>query len=217
MQRTYQLSDLPATRVDGELARLLAQEGRRLHFAAGQVIQLHGDSGDGLWLIEEGTVNLCRIDARGDVTVFGVLGSGDLFGELAHFAEVPRQVDALAESEAVLLRIDSALVERLLASQPAFARLLLRSLANQLRSALDRIDSDRTLSAEGRIARTLVAMADREGLHLALTQQSLADLVGVSRVTVGQVLRRLVGAEAIELRYRQIRIRDPGRLGAYCT
>lgn len=208
MQRTYQLSEMPANRVEGELAALLAREGRRLRFAAGQVIQLHGDVGDGFWLIEAGTVTLCRIDADGDATVFAVLGSSDLFGELAHFAQVPRQVDALAESEAVLIRIDATLVERLLASEPAFARLLLRSLANQLRGALDRIDNDRTVTAEARIARALAEMARREGSELALTQQSLADYVGVSRVTAGQVLRKLARMSLISVGYRHLVVRD---------
>lgn len=179
-----------------------------MRFAAGQVIQLHGDASDGFWLIEKGTVTLCRIDAEGDATVFAVLGSGDLFGELAHFAEVPRQVDALAEDEAVLVRIDAALVERLLASEPMFARFLLRSLANQLRGALDRIDRDRMLSAEARIVRALAEMARREGSCLNLTQQALADYVGVSRITAGQVLRNLARKGLIGVGYRQIEVRD---------
>lgn len=206
---------MPATRVDGDLAALLSREGRRLRFAAGQVIQLHGDAGDGFWLIEAGTVTLCRIDADGDATVFAVLGSGDLFGELSHFAEVPRQVDALAESDTVLVRIDAALVERLLASEPLFARLLLRSLANQLRLALDRIDSDRSLSAAERLARALAQMARREGSRLALTQQALADYVGVSRVTAGQVLRELAMNGLIEIGYRQLVVPDPDRLATF--
>lgn len=208
MQRTYQLNEMPPTRVEGELAALLSREGRRLRFTAGQVIQLHGFASDGLWLIEAGTVTLCRIDAEGGTTVFAVLGGGDLFGELAHFAEVPLQVDALAESDAVLVRIDALLVDRLLASEPALARLLLRSLANQLRGALDRIDSDRTLAADARIARALVEMARREGSELALTQQELADYVGVSRVTVGQVLRKLAQMGWISVGYRQLVVRD---------
>lgn len=205
---------MPATRVDVDLAALLSREGRRLRFAAGQVIQLHGDASDGFWLIETGTVTLCRIDADGDATVFAVLGSGDLFGELAHFAEVPRQVDALTESDAVLVRIDAALVKRLIAGEPNFARLLLRSLANQLRFALDRIDSDRSLSAAERLTRALAEMARREGSRLALTQQALADYVGVSRVTAGQVLRELAMNGLIEIGYRQLVVPDPDKLAA---
>ena len=120
MQRTYQLSDIPATRAEGALAARLCREGVRRRFPAGALIQQQGDRDAGLWLVESGTVSLCRFAPDGAVTVYGVLGAGDLFGELAHFAQVPRQVDAVADGDAVLVRIGPALVDRLCAmSRPS--------------------------------------------------------------------------------------------------
>jgi CRP-like cAMP-binding protein len=208
MQRTYQLSEIGPTRADGKLAALLAREGRRRRFAAGELIQQQGDEASGFWLIEAGTVNVCRFDRQGDVTVFAVLGAGDLFGELAHFAGVQRQVDAVAESATELVRIDSRLIQRLLATEPDFARWLLKSLANQLRAALDRIDSARRSSAGQRLIQTLIDMAKRDGPELDVTQQGLADLVGVSRVTVGQALGKLSKANLVRLKYGRILITD---------
>lgn len=206
MQSTYQLSPIGPTRADPALAALLRREGRRVTYSAGQVIQQQGDNGDGFWMIESGHVAICRFGADGGVTVFGVMGPGDLFGELAHFAGTARQVDALAEEPAVLVRVGAAQVDRLLAQEPDFARALLASLAHQLRLALDQIDRDRSLTAEARIARLLLDIAERDGSELALTQQSLADRAGVSRVTAGQVLAKLERAGAIRRGYRKITI-----------
>ena len=114
MQRTYQLSEIGPTRAEGAIAALLAQVGRRQHFAAGALIQQRGDAGGGFWLIEQGTVSVCRFGGDGDITVFGIMGAGDLFGEMAHFAGVPRQVDAVADEDVVLLRIEASLIDRLL-------------------------------------------------------------------------------------------------------
>lgn len=214
MQRTYQLNDIPATRAEGALAARLRREGVRRRFPAGALIQQQGDRGVGLWLVESGTVSLCRFAPDGAVTVYGVLGAGDLFGELAHFAQVPRQVDAVADGDAVLIRIGPALVDRLLRDDPAFAPWLLKSLANQLRAALDRIDGAHRFAARARIARALADMARRDGPILALTQQGLGELVGVSRVTAGQVLRQLEADGLIALRYRCVEVRDPARLAA---
>lgn len=214
MQRTYQLSEISPTRAEGELAALLLREGRRHRFADGTLVQQQGDEGDGFWLIESGTVSLRRFAADGSVTVYGILGSGDLFGELAYFVGVPRQVDVVADGEAVLVRIDSALIERLLAHEPDFARWLLKSLAYQLRSAIDRIDRDRSQSAELRIARTLADMARRDGPVLALTQQALGDIVGVSRITAGQVLGKLVRAGLVRSEYRRMVVLDLPALSA---
>lgn len=208
MQRTYQLSDIAPTRAEGALAELLRREGVRRRFPAGAMIQQQGDAAQGFWLIDSGTVSLCRFAENGDVTVYGVLGAGDLFGELAHFAGVARQVDAVADGDAVLVWIPAPLIERLMGEEPAFARWLLKSLANQLRTALDRIDGAGRLSAEARMIRTLVEMARRDGPDIALTQQGLGDLIGVSRITIGPLLRRLEAAGLVELRYRRIRVRD---------
>lgn len=214
MQRTYQLTEVAATRAEGALAALLRREGRLLRFPAGALIQQQGDAARGFWLVEAGTVSLCRFGADGGVTVFAVLGPGDLFGELAYFAGVARQVDAVADSAAVLVRIDAPLVDRLLAETPDFARWLLKSLANQLRLALDRIDGEGRLSAEARLAAALAAMVRRDGPRVAVTQQALGELIGVSRVTAGQILRRLAAAGVLRLEYRRILITDPERLAA---
>lgn len=181
-------------------------------YAAGQVIQQQGDRGGGFWMIESGRVALCRFGAAGGVTVFGVMGAGDLFGELAHFAGTSRQVDAVAEEPAVLVRVSAAQVDRMLAQEPDFARALLTSLAHQLRLALEQIDRDRSLTAEARIARLLLDLVARDGSQLAVTQQSLADRAGVSRVTAGQVLARLEQVGAIRRGYRKIVVADPARL-----
>ena len=214
MQRTYQLSEIAPTRAEGKLAALLLRAGTVRRFAAGAIVQQKGDDGDGFWLIRSGTVSLGRFARDGSVTIFGVLGSGDLFGELAYFASLPRQVDALAESDATLVRIGAPLIERLLASEPDFARWLLKSLANQLRGALDRIEADRQLSAEQRLIRTLVDMARREGAALVMSQQGLGELIGVSRITVGHLLRRLASGGLIGLEYRRISVPDPEKLAA---
>lgn len=208
MQSSYQLSAIGPTRADPALAAVLRGAGQRLTFAPSQLIQQQGDAGDGFWMIESGRVSICRFAPDGGVTTFAVLGSGDLFGELAHFAGTARQVDAVADDAAVLVRVGAAQVDRLLAEQPDFARWLLASLANQLRAALDLIDRDRTLSADARLARLLLDLADREGPLLKVTQQSLADRVGLSRVTIGQVLGRLELAGAVRRHYRQIAVID---------
>lgn len=214
MQRTYHLSEISPTRAEGDLAELLLREGVQCQFRAGALIQQKGDDSDGFWLIRSGTVSLCRFAADGNVTVFGVLGAGDLFGELAYFGGVARQVDAVADSDATLVRINAAIIERLLETEAGFARWLLKSLSNQLRAALDQIEGDRRLSAEQRIARSLVAIAAREGLDLEVSQQKLGELLGVSRITSGQILRRFARDGLLTLDYRRITILDVEKLAA---
>jgi CRP-like cAMP-binding protein len=212
MQRTYQLSEIVPTRADSAMAALLTRAGRRSHFASGSFIQQRGDENDGFWLVEAGAVSIRRFGRDGEATIYAVLGAGDLFGELAHFTGVSRQVDAVAETDATLLRIDARSIDRLLGQEPDFARWLLKSLGNQLRTALDRIESDRHLSAQARVARVLHDMVRRDGPQLQTTQEALANFVGFSRVTIGKILGDFARSGLIKLGYRTISVTNAAGL-----
>ena len=88
-----------------------------------------------------------------------------------------------------------------------WAELLLRSLGRQLAVSLDIIDAERRLPTAERLARLLAAMATdaADGSTVRATQQQLADLLGVSRVTLGAALRKLVARGVVETRYGSIR------------
>jgi CRP-like cAMP-binding protein len=214
MLRTYQFDALSHTRVSGAMAQRLVAEGQRRHFADGAMIQQKGDLLDGFWLITAGRVTARRLRSDGALTLFGVFGPGDLFGDLAYFAGLERQVDALADGPADLVWVDGALVRRLLAAEPDFALLLLQSLATQLRTMIDRVEEGRQMTPEARLAHALANMAAMEGPRLTCTQQELSDFIGVSRVTTGQILSRFAKAGLIERGYGWIAVPDGAALRA---
>ena len=92
-----------------------------------------------------------------------------------------------------------------------WAELLLRSLGRQLAVSLDIIDAERRLPVAERLARLLAAMAAdaADGMTVRATQQQLADLLGVSRVTLGAALRDLAARGTIERGYRHVRVLPP--------
>ena len=197
-------------------ARLVAL-GRRQRFEGGVQVLHRGDPGSGFWLIESGHVMACRFGPEGERTLFAVLGPGDLIGELACFAGLTQQVHAITEGEASLVWIDMQQVDGLLSSGPEFARWLLAALAFKLRTALDRVEGNQNLSAEERVARVLADIAANEGAELTITQQQLADYVGVSRVTTGKILTHLAAEGLVELGYGRIKVAAPAELAAICN
>jgi len=193
-----------------ELVQLTARA-RVRDFADGQFIQYQGDPGDEFWAVVEGHVAVGRFAADGGFTHFGVMGRGDMFGELAFFTGVPRQVDALASGPTRLVAIDRPLLRQLMAADIGWAELLLRSLSRQLASTLDIIDFDRRLSTPDRLLAMLRTMAADSASRdrITVTQQQLADLLGVSRVTLGAALRILADAGQVERGYGHIRLLRP--------
>ena len=64
------------------------------------------------------------------------------------------------------------------------------------------------------VARLLLDIARREGPALALTQQALGDLLGLSRVTIGQAMGELATLGLVNSGYRQIKVLDMAGLRA---
>ena len=178
MQRSYQLALAERTRLSGvERDRLLAMTSPR-SFADGQFVQHQGDPGDAFWAVIEGHVLVGRYAEDGAFTAFAVLGPGDIFGELAFFTGLERQVDAIASGPARLVAIDRTVLRALMTADIGWAELLLRSLGRQLAVSLDIIDAERRLPVAERLARLLAAMAAdaADGMTVRATQQQLADL-----------------------------------------
>jgi CRP/FNR family transcriptional regulator, cyclic AMP receptor protein len=212
MQRTYHFELDARTNLPVELTQRLATESQHRHCADGSWILQRGDVGDGFWLILKGQVIAGRYGDEGNFLVYAVLGAGDLFGELAFFTDAPRQIDAIADGPAELAWIDGARVKGLLRDEPEFAYVLLRSLANQLRASLNRIEEAATLSISARCARMLADLAERGGARVELTQQGLADLLGTSRVSVGKALSEFAAEGQIERGYGWIAVTNPKQL-----
>jgi CRP-like cAMP-binding protein len=211
MQRSYHFAMAERSRLS-ELE--LVQLGIAAHptsFENRQFIQHRGDAGNCFWAIASGHVQIGRHSEDGEFTNFAVLGAGDMFGELAFFTGVPRQVDAIASGSVKLFKIDRPLLRQLIIADAGWLDLLLCSLSQQLATALDLVDAGRRLSATERLGNLLAVMARESdtGDTVLATQQQLAELLGVSRVTLGSSLAELTGRGLIERKYRHIRLLRP--------
>lgn len=194
-------------------ADLLAR-GQVRSFAKGQIIQQRGDTAKEFWYIESGSVQIGRYGVGGRLTLFALLGAGDVFGELAFMGEFPRTVDAIAGSDSVLIRIGERELWSLMDSDAAVTRLLLKTMALTVQEAFDLIESSRNLSVPQKLAQALLQLSgnQEDGTQVMATQQDLADLVGVSRVSLGKAMTRLQVAGVIEPSYGFVTIRDRAAL-----
>lgn len=183
-------------------------------FADGQLIQQKGDTARGFWLIEEGAVSAGQFLLGGEFRGVALLGPGDSYGELALLSGGPRIVDAVARGPAVLRHIDGAGFERELADDPAAMRALLGAMAAQLQEVLDLLAGTRRRTAAARTAALLANLAGGGAAprRVSVTQQELADLLGVTRATANGALRELEAAALVHRRYGAIAVPDPARL-----
>lgn len=144
----------------------------------------------------------------GDFRVIALLGKGDSYGELAVFASSPRAVDAVAEGDVTARWIDAARFERALSDNPLALRGLVGALSAQLQETLNLLAGLGAGSGHTRIAATLVNLARQlpTGSMIAISQQDLGELTGLTRVTVNKSLKRLEEAGAIRRHYARLEL-----------
>lgn len=199
------------------LRQALLRRARLRKFADGQIIQQRGDEAGGFWIIERGQVKLGRFGKRGKFQMVVLMADGDSYGELAVLSGQRRVVDAVAMGEAQLQWVSDASLNSAIAQDAALARDLIGILSAQLQEVLDLLLVERRLSAPKLLVRSLLALLrEKEGKPVVrISQDELAELIGVSRMTISQSLRDMERKGLLKRGYRQIEILEPDRLAVY--
>lgn len=189
-------------------------------FPRGTTIFDEGEPGDTLYIIIEGKVKLARHAPDGRENLLSVMGPSDMFGELSIFDPGPRTSSAVCVTEVTCASMDSQMLRTWIDSHPEISQQLLRVLARRLRrtnaSLADLIFTD----VPGRVAKTLLQLANRFGTHEGgalrvnhdLTQEEIAQLVGASRETVNKALATFAHRGWIRLEGKSVLIVDTEHL-----
>ncbi|MBM3123506.1 MAG: Crp/Fnr family transcriptional regulator [Chloroflexi bacterium] len=202
----------------------VAQRAHRRIFAAGTNVLTVDQPGEAVYVILHGTVKIHVEQGERDV-ILSILGSGDLLGEMSLIDSVGRSASAVTLEDSLMLWMDRTTFTHLLENVPPVARNLVRILSARVRLSDQMIQALATLDVPGRVARQLLAFAERYGrevergvqIRITLTQGDIADLVGASRKRVNQamVLFREQGLVSPGSEGRMI-LHDREGLARYC-
>ena len=186
------------------------------HYEKDRLILIEEEAGTTLFLIQKGRVKVSRISEDGREVILSILGPGGFFGELALIDGKTRSasVTAIEDSEALLLHRREFLA--LLGDYPQIAISLLKELAARIRKSDTQIKSLSLQDAMGRVASTLIMLAEDSGkirqgrviISRIPLQQDLANMAGTSRETISRVFRWLEDEGLIEREGRKISIPD---------
>lgn len=102
-------------------------------FEAGDVIMREGQTGNGLYIITAGTVEVVKGLESPNPQRVATLGEGDVFGEMALLDELPRSASVRAIGPTACLGIDRFLFLTQIQKDPTVAITMLQVLARRLR------------------------------------------------------------------------------------
>ncbi len=157
----------------------------RRELFAGEVLYRQGDPSDCAWLVENGQVELVSVQGR-RTTRHGVLGAGELIGELGLLDGAARSATATARSDCRLLAIErEQFLERLQAGDPIL-RTLVDSLLQRIRGLVANMPVEAPMPAED------VACDDP------------IERSGIDKIRLEAQLRDALDAGTLEVRYQPI-------------
>ncbi|MDH3743845.1 MAG: Crp/Fnr family transcriptional regulator [Acidobacteriota bacterium] len=180
-----------------DLDRLNNELLQRRKFAGGTNIITVAQPGEVIFVLLQGSVKIYVDQIDGSEVILAFLGPGDTVGEMGLIGSSGRSASVLTLEETVCLAMDRGSFRVCLKTVPGLSFNLVQLLSRRLRLANEQVQALSTLDVRGRVARQLLAFAQRYGeagstaevsIPLRLTQTDLASLVGASRERVNQVI-----------------------------
>ncbi len=173
----------------------VAHNAHRRAFEAGRNVMTIEQPGEAVFIILHGTVKIHIEQGERDV-IIAILGAGDMLGEMSLIDSIGRSASAVTLENSLMLWMDKTTFNYMLDNFPPVARNLVKILSARVRLSDQLIQALATLDVNGRVARQLLAFAEKYGyekdsatkIHIVLTQGDIADLVGASRKRVNQTM-----------------------------
>ena len=169
--------------------RQLAASGIARSYRKGVVLIEESSLGDNLYLIVSGSLRAFSSDLRGREITYGVYGPGEYVGEMS-LDGGPRSASVITEEGSRLVMVTRASLLTHISDHPEFAFELLTKVIRRARSATLSTKQLALNDVYGRL-KNLVDDLTREGQHLALTHQGMAQRLGCSREMVSKLVKDL--------------------------
>ncbi len=179
------------------LAEGLSELARPVKLSNGEMLFHAGDPGNGFYVVFEGSLKVSVISHEGEEQLLTVLGPGAIVGELALLDGRPRSANVSALKPTELAFVDKSSFDRFAEANPALYQHMLAIVAGRLRLANDILAARSFLPLAGRVAQTLLQLAESFGkpvdrgrilIHYKLSQANLANMAGAARENVNRVL-----------------------------
>jgi CRP-like cAMP-binding protein len=190
----------------------LAEMDRQITMATcnpGKIFYMPEDSGEVLFLLKKGRVQLYRLSPNGKKLIVATLGPGAMFGEMSLVGQGMHNTFAESIDDCVLCVMSRADVERLMREKPQVAFRFVESLGDrvtQLESSLEEIAFK---SIPARLASLLLRLEAEQGGKGAVkgyTHQDLGEMLGTYRETITQILNDFKNDGLIEIGRKNINL-----------
>lgn len=212
---------------DVQLAALVAAT-HEVRADKGKLLFQRGTPYEGMYLVVFGVVKLAVSGVQGVEKIVELVRAGESFGEAVMFLNRPFPIMAQTLEDSLLLYVEAAAIDNLLAQDPKFARRLLAGLSVRLHALVRDVESYSTQNAAQRVIGYLLQSVSTEHgesegdiathattVSLPVNKNLIASRLNLTPETLSRVLHHFVADGLIEVNGREIVIHDTRRLAAH--
>ena len=205
--------------LDPEAFDQLCRYAKHTTLKRGTTIVSKGDPGNSLIAVISGTVKISVTSPEGRSAILNLIGPGEIFGEVAVLDGHARTADATANTNCEIYVIDRRDFIPFVRSQPALAMKFIELLCTRLRWTSDQVEEVILQNLPGRLASALLRLTEKHklapaGRTIAVTQQEISEMVGMTRESINKQLRAWADRKWVRLEHGAIVVLDPGSLQA---
>src|ERR1700704_2531727 len=187
----------------------LCRYAKHITLKRGATIVSKGDPGDSLIVVISGTVKISISSAEGRSAILNLIGPGEIFGEVALLDGLARTADATANTNCEIYVIDRRDFLPFLRSQPGLAMKFIELLCTRLRWTSGQVEEVILQNLPGRLASALLRLTEKHklapsGRTIAITQQEISEMVGMTRESINKQLRAWAARNWVRLEHGAI-------------
>lgn len=186
-------------------------------FRRGEFIIREGGPPRGLFGLMHGRTRHVRSLSDGDEVLMHVGEPGIWFGEFPLLSGLPSVGSVLADTAARALLLPAAAFQRIVDEEPRYYREFNRLLWERFALAFRLLAEAQGRDPEAWLHSRLIALAETQSgralqqgtATITMSQEQLANMIGMSRQTLNMLLARLQARGVLEVGYRTIRLLGP--------
>lgn len=178
----------------------------------GTVIFTPESSGERLFILKSGHVDLYRLTLDGRRLTIRRISAGSIFGEMGLLGQSMQGAFAEVVDSALVCEATRDDLQVILRRHPDVALRLLEAIGTRLRTLEDRLEETAFGSVAERLAHFLLRYSNPAGIVMGYTHEQIGEIVAAQRQTITELLNDWQRKGFIETGYRSISLRKPEAL-----
>ena len=192
----------------------LAKQAHSFHYDLGEAIFNEGDSSQGLYWLQTGTLKAVKYSTSGREQILHLIKSNQTFNEIGGVSNLPNPATVFTLEPAIVWLIPQDSIKSLIQSDSNFAQQIINLLATRLRHSVSLVEDLTLQPVRIRLANLILDEAEDDVLYRPrwYTQNELAARLGTVPDVLQRALRKLDKEGLIEVSRQQIKILNREKL-----